>query len=161
MAGNGSTLVERPGLVAEMAELRRSGDNDLRQAAEGVLSGLSADDRMLDALISPDLDRWARLAACEELLGAGTEARCRAVAADRNADADLRAGARDALESIRLRGSHVQAAAAAPGPDRSRDVQAARGAPATDTSTLVEAADRPASAAEPPKPRKRFFWEKR
>ncbi len=157
MAGNRSTLVERPGLIAEMEEHRRAGDSDLRQAAEGTLSGLSVE----DVLLAPDLDRWARLVACEQLLGAGTEARCRAIAADRNADADLRAGAREALESIRLRGSHVQAAASAPGPDRSRDVQAAHGVPATDTSALVEAADRPTSAAEAPKPRKLPFWRKR
>jgi hypothetical protein len=160
MAGNRSTLAARPGLIAEMDEHIRAGDSDLRQAAEGVLTVLAVD-RVFVALLEPDLDRWARLSVCEELLGAGAEARCRSIAADRTTDAALQAAAREVLESIRLRGSHVQAAATAPGPDRSRDVQAAHGAPPPDTSTLVEAADRPTIAAATPKPRRLLFWRKR
>jgi hypothetical protein len=148
-------------LIAEMEEHRRAGIGDLRQAAEGVLSVLSAADHLLDALIEPKYDRWERLAACERLVGAAAEASCRTIAADRGQDEAMRSAAREVIEALRLRGSHVQAAATAPGPDRSRDVQAARGAPPPDTSTLVEAADRPMIAAPAPKSRRLPFWRKR
>ncbi len=63
----------------------------LRRAAEGLLSVISEPEQVAAILADPDLDRWAKLAACEAVAGPRTEAMLRAVVKDAREDASMRA----------------------------------------------------------------------
>jgi hypothetical protein len=87
-----------------MNEHVRGSDPGLRRAAEGVLSVIADRDELAVVLIEPDLDQWARLAACEAVAGSRTEATLRGLARDAKEDAAIRAAAQDMLSALRERG---------------------------------------------------------
>jgi len=132
-----------------MEEHLRGGKPDLRRAAEGVLSVISETERVAALLADPNLDRWARLAACEAVAGARTKAMLRAVAADRSEEQGVRSAAEDLIEARTIRARGAQAAGSAPDPDRSRDASASDGAVA-DRSRDASAAH-VGGGARPPK----------
>jgi len=104
MPTSASTLVARPGLVTEMQGHLRGSNPNLRRAAEGVLSVISEPEEVAAILADPDLDRWARLAASEVVVGPRTEAMLRAMIKDAREDASMRAAAEDVLAALRERG---------------------------------------------------------
>jgi hypothetical protein len=116
---------------------------DLRRAAEGVLSGLPVGDRLAVALTDPDLDQWARLAACEAVAGSRTEATLRGLARDAKEDAAIRAAAQDMLSALGERGKLLRPA------ERSLDAEAMTllrptwDSPSGDVPNLVRPAEEP------------------
>lgn len=150
-----STLAARPGLIAELDADVRGSDPDLRRAAEVGFTPVEAELRgSLASGLSETADRWERLAACEAVAGARTEALLKEFQNDPTAAADLRAAARDTLDAMAERGRLGQTAGMSTAAVAGRHLQAAEG-PAADTARLVSASEAP---PKQPAPGQRAWW---
>jgi len=155
-----STPVARPGLIAEMEEHLRGSDADLRRAAKGVLSVLNvqAETRkeVQRNLTGPNVDRWARLAACEEVAGPRTEAALGAIARDEKEEASIRAAAADMLAALKERGRLLRPTERRPEEEHRTLLRPAWDPPSEDASKLVRPVEE--QIVEEEMPKKRRLW---